>query len=104
MKGICNKKSYLQESKPRIKMSTNILLSFTARTLTPTNINDTTTNMFFFAYYIMLIFHENLETGGLGFMVFNATFNNISVISWGSVLLMEKTGVPGENCPPVVSH
>ena len=27
------------------------------------------------------------------FMVFNATFNNISVISWWSVLLMEKTGV-----------
>jgi hypothetical protein len=24
-------------------------------------------------------------------MVFNATFNNISVISWRSVLLMEKT-------------
>ena len=31
------------------------------------------------------------------FMVFNATFNNISVISWRSVLLMEETGVPGEN-------
>ena len=29
-------------------------------------------------------------------MVFNATFNNISVISW-SVLLMEETGVPGIN-------
>jgi hypothetical protein len=29
-------------------------------------------------------------------MVFNATFNNISVISWLSVLLVEKTGVPGE--------
>ena len=29
-------------------------------------------------------------------MVFNATFNNISVISWQSVLLVEKTGVPGE--------
>jgi hypothetical protein len=28
-------------------------------------------------------------------MVFNATFNNISVISWQSVLLVEKTGVPG---------
>jgi hypothetical protein len=27
-------------------------------------------------------------------MVFNATFNNISVISWGSVLLAEETGVP----------
>ena len=24
-------------------------------------------------------------------MVFNATFNNISVISWGSVLLLEET-------------
>jgi hypothetical protein len=31
-------------------------------------------------------------------MVFDATFNNISVISCGwSVLLVEKTGVPGEN-------
>ena len=26
------------------------------------------------------------------FMVFNATFNNISVISWRSVLLVEETG------------
>jgi hypothetical protein len=30
-------------------------------------------------------------------MVFNATFNNISVISWWSVLLMEENGVPEEN-------
>ena len=30
-------------------------------------------------------------------MVFNATFNNISGISWWSVLLVEETGVPGEN-------
>jgi len=30
-------------------------------------------------------------------MVFNATFNNISVISWQSVLLVEETGVPGED-------
>ena len=28
------------------------------------------------------------------FIVLNATFNNISVISWRSVLLMEKTEVP----------
>ena len=27
----------------------------------------------------------------------NATFNNISVILWLSVLLMEETGIPGEN-------
>ena len=31
------------------------------------------------------------------FMVFNATFNNISVISWQSALLVEETGVPGGN-------
>jgi hypothetical protein len=30
------------------------------------------------------------------FMMFNATFNNISVISWWSVLLVEETGVTGE--------
>jgi hypothetical protein len=30
-------------------------------------------------------------------VVFNATFNNISVISWLSVLLVEETGGPGEN-------
>jgi hypothetical protein len=30
-------------------------------------------------------------------MVFNPTFNNISVISVQSTLLMEETGVPGEN-------
>ncbi len=33
-------------------------------------------------------------------MVFNATFNNISVISWQSVLLVEEPGVPGENHGP----
>jgi hypothetical protein len=27
-------------------------------------------------------------------MVFNGTFNNISIISWRSVLLVEETGVP----------
>ena len=38
-------------------------------------------------------------------MVFNATFNNISVLSWRSVLLVEElTGGPGENHRPVVSH
>ena len=30
------------------------------------------------------------------FMMFNATFNNISVILWQSVLLVEETGVPGK--------
>jgi hypothetical protein len=39
-----------------------------------------------------------------GFMVLNANFNNISAISWWSVLLVEETGVPGENHRPVASH
>ena len=34
-------------------------------------------------------------------MVFNATFNNISAISWRSVLLVEETGGSGENHRPV---
>ena len=36
-------------------------------------------------------------------MVFNATFNNISVTSWLSVLLVEETGEPGENHRPFAS-
>jgi hypothetical protein len=37
-------------------------------------------------------------------MLFNVSFNNISIISWRSVLLAEETGVPGENHRPVASH
>jgi len=36
-------------------------------------------------------------------MAFNTTFNNISVISWRSVFLVE-TRVPRENHRPVVCH
>jgi hypothetical protein len=31
------------------------------------------------------------------FLVFNATFDNISVVLWRSVLFLEETGGPGEN-------
>jgi hypothetical protein len=34
---------------------------------------------------------------GVRVMVLNATFNNISVISWQSVLLVEETRAPAEN-------
>ena len=37
-------------------------------------------------------------------MLFNATFNNISVILWRSVLLVEETGVPGENLSQVTKY
>ena len=36
--------------------------------------------------------------------VFDASFNNISVISWRSVLLVKETGVPTENHRPTTSH
>jgi hypothetical protein len=39
----------------------------------------------------------------VGFML-NATFNNISAMSWQSVLLVEETVGPGENHRPAVSH
>ena len=40
----------------------------------------------------------------VGFMVLNATYNNISVISWRSVLLVEETGGPEQKHRPVTSH
>ena len=46
----------------------------------------------------MLIYSDEcFFQSGLWFMVFNATFNNISVILWWSVLLVEEIGVPVEN-------
>jgi len=48
---------------------------------------------------------DNMAVGLVGwFMVFNTTFNNISVISWRSVLLVEETRVPRENHRPVASR
>ena len=37
-------------------------------------------------------------------MVLNISFNNISVISWRSSLLVEESGEPGENHGPVSRH
>jgi hypothetical protein len=37
-------------------------------------------------------------------MGFNALFNNMSAISWQSVLFVEETGVPRENHRPVANH
>jgi hypothetical protein len=40
----------------------------------------------------------------VGFMVFIATVNNISVISWQSVFLLEETEGSRENHRPAASH
>jgi hypothetical protein len=36
----------------------------------------------------------------IDFLCFNATFNNISAISWRQVLVVDEAGVPGENHRP----
>ena len=41
---------------------------------------------------------------GFGFIVSNATFCNISAISWRPVLVVEEAGVPGENHRPWASN
>jgi hypothetical protein len=41
-------------------------------------------------------YNNNIDIG-VRVMVFNTAFNLISVISLQSVLLVEETGVPGEN-------
>jgi hypothetical protein len=47
-------------------------------------------------FFIIEIYGVRMRT-----MVFNATFNNVSVISWWSVLLVEETG---ENLRPAANH
>jgi hypothetical protein len=51
---------------------------------------------------ISIIFKKKFE--GVRVIVFNATFNNISAISWLSVLLGEEFGVPRENHQPDAIH
>ena len=41
---------------------------------------------------------------GIRVMALNTTFNNISVISWRSVLLVDETWVPRENHRPAAIH
>ena len=47
---------------------------------------------------------SNPNKGEGGGMVFNVTFNNISAVTWWSVLLVEETRVPTENHQPVASY
>jgi hypothetical protein len=48
--------------------------------------------------------NNSVKRARVSVIVLNATVNNISVISWRSVLLMQETGVPRENHRPAVSH
>jgi hypothetical protein len=71
-----------------------------------------TWNVMFFFYIISVLWKLNLWKWGSSrrlqclhlnsdrIVAFNVTFNNILVILWWSVLLMEITGVPRENHRP----
>ena len=59
------------------------------------------------AYWCFLCYQVKNEENfnwWVGFRVLNATFNNISVISWRSNLLVEETGGTGENHRHAASH
>ena len=58
----------------------------------------------FFNVYSENISQRTRPKCKMGIMVFNAIFNNISGISWRSVLLVEETGVPREKHQPSARH
>ena len=60
----------------------------------------------FYDSHLVFVFQRNAYNIDFRFrfMVFNATFNTISVISWRSVLLAVESRVSGETHPPVAGH
>jgi hypothetical protein len=59
----------------------------------------------------ILVYHDGLHIAlfrnlliWFDFWCFNATFSNISAISWRPVLVVEEAGVPGENHRPWASN
>ena len=52
-----------------------------------------------------IMLQQNVGNGfDLILFVLNATFSNISVISWRPILVVEEAGVPGENRRPWASN
>ena len=56
-----------------------------------------------YSMYIVFVLQCHKVTNRVKVLVFNATFNNISVILWQSVLLVAETGVPMP-MEPTASH
>jgi hypothetical protein len=56
----------------------------------------------FFKIYRLFVFLRRILN--FEFLVFNATFSNISAISWRPVLVMEEAGISGENHRPWASN
>ena len=58
----------------------------------------------FWVRYLFTNWSHHILINRVSVVMINVTFNNISVISWRSVLMEEETAVPWENHRPVVSH
>ena len=90
---------------PFVYLQKSVLIIFNAITKSGLKI---LTEKLYCAYFLLNQLNEFLLVYVDGWfdwsMVFNATFNNISVISWRSVLRLEETGVLGENYRSVASH
>jgi hypothetical protein len=81
----------LQESKLRIQISTNISYFANPRNLKPTNINETTVSEINFIFILSSFTekHYKISEGTYlksDYMVFNPSFNNISVILCTNIL------------------
>jgi hypothetical protein len=101
-----------------VKSQSNLHINFQSSCWSPVLQHKTSQSKFlfrglhfiFYVCYIIRIKRKQWEDRckfGFRFMVFNVTFNNISVISWRSVLLVEETGVPllpGEKHCQALSH
>jgi len=60
--------------------------------------------MSYYANVIIISLQYSVLNKFVCLMLLKATFNNISIISWGSVLLVKENGGPGKNHRSVESH
>jgi hypothetical protein len=72
--------------------------------ITPLVSSNSSFNILCIMFKILAVRSVICEVGLDWFMIYNATFNSMSVILWRSVLLVEETGVPGEKKRLVASH
>ena len=86
---------------PNCDLWTNILFFERWLIMTKMYVYKQIINVFVYEYaYVLRV--------GMWFMLLNATFNKINTsvipVSWRSVLLVEESGVHGENHRPIASH
>ena len=86
--------------KPRVQTGA----SLTSIIIISTSTDDFSCDSKFNAYKIISTYIQSINLFRVRVEVFNATFNNISVISWRSILSFEENGVPGKIYQPVASH